>query len=362
MLIYILNFILNMGLGFLILGKNPRETTNTKKAIYLLITFVQLGLLSGLRGESVGYDTTNYYTAFSNSVSGLKEGLINPSGVEWGFYQLSLLIGALGGNASVLILVCALFIMGSCCLFIYRHSENVLMSVFIIMSFPYFYSSFDIVRHFIATSFFLLAYKYLENRKLIPYLILLLIGSQFHLVALFFIPLYFVRNLRNTPLTWGVAGVSSLVLCFFLKDMARIVISLVERWTHYMNDTSTWLEGFGGGIKTAVLYGALLLIALALYNNKKERGFRDECALHYVLLLFCFSVIFINVRMMTRFIMTFGALLAIAIPRLTSPDDTHSEQTANVLSVATVVLGLVYHGFMLFTNWQNVVPYVSIFS
>ena len=287
---------------------------------------------------------------------------IKSSGVELGFYYLCLFIGALGGNAEVLILISALFITGSCCLFIYRHSENVLMSVFIIMSFPYFYSSFDIVRHFIATSFFLLAYKYLENRKLIPYLILLLIGSQFHLVALFFIPLYFVRNLRNTPLTWGVAGVSSLVLCFFLKDMARIVISLVERWTHYTNDTSTWLEGFGGGIKTAVLYGSILLIALALYNNKKERDFRDECALHYVLLLFCFSVVFINVPMMTRFIMTFGALLSIAIPRLASPTGTHDQKTANYLLAVFILLGLVYHAFMLSMSWQNVVPYVSIFS
>ncbi|MBQ8174730.1 MAG: EpsG family protein [Clostridia bacterium] len=362
MLIYIVNFALNMALGFLSMGLHPREASAKRRAVYLAITAVQLALLCGLRGETVGFDTDNYIRIFDSSISDLTTGEYNSTRVELGFYYLCLLIGILGGDATTLLLLCAFFIMGATCLFIYRHSDNVLLSVFVILCFPFYYSSFDIVRHYVALSFFLLAYKYLEEKKPIPYFLIVLAGFIFHKVAVLFVFVYFIRHLRNTPITWALFGTGSVIFCFFTKDIARVVIDLAGRLSGYVSEESTWLSGFGGGIKTAVLYGAILILALILYNNLENREEKDERALHYVLILFCFSVVFINVRMMIRFIVTFIPLLAIAFPRLNAPENARDTKTTRYVTLAFMALGIFYHGFMLLTNWQNVVPYVSVFS
>ena len=362
MLIYIINFAVNMALGLLILGPHPREASNKRRAVYLIITAIQLALLCGLRAESVAYDTSNYIRVFNMSVKDLSSTEFNSARVEIGFYYLCQLIGLLGGTPTTLLLVCSLFIMGATCLFVYRHSDNVLFSVFILLCFPYYYTSFDIVRHYIAVAFFLLAYRYLEEKKPIRYAIIVMLGFVFHKVALFFLLVYLVRHLRNTPITWTLFFTGSVVLCFHAKDLARLVILVLERFANYTNENNTWLSGFGGGIKTAVLYGAILILTLILYNNLEEREERDEHALHYVLLLFCFSVVFINVRMMIRFMVAFIPLLAIAFPRLNNRENARDTKTATFITYAFLALGVFYHGFMLLTNWQNVVPYVSVFE
>ncbi len=361
MLIYILNFTFDMALGLLILGMHPREAPPKRRAVYLVITAIQLALLCGLRAESVGYDTGNYIRMFNSNVADLETDRFNAWNIELGFYYLCQLIGLLGGNATVLFLVCSLFVMGATCLFLYRHSDNVLLSVFVILCFPFYYSSFDIVRHYMAVAFFLLAYRYLEEKKPIPYFLIVLAGMTFHKVAILFIFVYFIRHLRNSPLTWMLFGTGSLIFCFYTKEIARFVIDVSGRLAGYVTEDSSWLSGYGGGIKTAVLYGAILILTLILYNNLEDREEKDERALHYVLILFCFSVVFINVRMMIRFIILFIPLLAIAFPRLNAPENARDKSTAGYLTLAFVLLGVFYHGFMLLTNWQNVVPYIPVF-
>jgi len=94
----------------------------------------------------------------------------------------------------------------------------------------------------------------------------------------------------------------------------------------------------------------------------KDKSRKDMCAVNYVLLLFVFSIIFINARMMTRMIMTSIALLAIAMPQLLDASRTRSLQNRLLLKTGFVVIGLGYHAFMLLTNWQNVVPYIPYWS
>ena len=362
MLIYIINFVANMALGLAILGPHPREASPKRRAVYLIITALQLALLCGLRAECMAYDTKNYIRVFNLSVQDMTTGEFNSPRVELGFYYLCQLIGRLGGTPTTLFLICSLFIMGATCLFVYRHSENVLFSVFILLSFPYYYTSFDIMRHYIALAFFLLAYRYLEEKKFIPFAIIVMLGFPFHKVAVFFLLIYLVRYLKNSPLTWAFFFTGSVVFCFHAKEIAGLIVKVMERFANYTNEGNTWLSGFGGGIKTAVLYGAILTFALILYNNLESREECHERDLHYVLLLFCFSVVFINVRMMIRFMVSFIPLLAIAFPRLNNRENARDPKTATFITYAFLGLGLFYHAFMLWTNWQNIGPYVSIFE
>ena len=158
MIIYIIFFLLNMLIGALLLNKKNKNNPAHKSA-YLIFTTLQYGILAGLRSINVGWDTITYSRLFSEVPDSFQAVAHTHFREEIGFNYLCSLIKICGGDYQTFLLITSIFIVGSCCIFIYRHSHNVLMSVFIILCFPYYYTSLDIIRHYLAVSFFLLGYK-----------------------------------------------------------------------------------------------------------------------------------------------------------------------------------------------------------
>ena len=247
-----------------------------------------------------------------------------------------------------------MFTMGSCCLFIYRHSDDVLMSVFTIMCFPFFYSSFDIIRHFLALSFLLIGYKYVVQRKFFKFLICILLGSLFHSIALIFIFMYFIPKLKFNESTVIITGVVVAISFIWMEDIVEILGKVLGK--DYSNNE--WFGSYGGGSRTAVMYLVVFVIALVLFYNLKQREREEHTAVCMIMGLLCFAILFINARMMTRFIMSSIPFLAIAMPRLLNRANTQRIDIRNVCFAGYTTIGIAYHAYMLMVNWQNVVPYV----
>lgn len=362
MTLYIISFAINMLLGLsLCIKKNGYFNGNElnvnlkKRGLYLFITALQLGLICGFRSSVMAYDTNAYKELFDMASNGWQHLFDKNSYVEIGFQVLCGLIKICGGEYQTLLVITSLFTMGSCCLFIYRHSKDVVLSVFIIISFPFFYSSFDIIRHFLATSFLLLGYKHVVERRPIRFLIYIAIGSLFHKIAWLFVPLYFVRKIKWS---WIVAFVSlgiTMALYIYIRPIGLWLSDFLDKSSGV---DSGWIDSYGGGLKTALMYGVIFLLSIVAFYQTKGKTEDDMNALIHVMLMFLFSILFINARIMTRMIMTMSAFIAIAIPQLLDRKRTMQERDCVVLRFGFIGIGFVYHTFMLTSNWQNVVPYI----
>ncbi|MBQ2969066.1 MAG: EpsG family protein [Bacteroidaceae bacterium] len=356
MSIYIISFLLNMLIGRLVLGNKPSQASSTSKIAYLIFTTIYLGLLCGFRDLSVGWDTNTYYDEFMFRLpNNWNEYRSYRGRLEPGFVLFSLIVKLLGGGYQDLLIASSLFIVGSACLFIYRHSTNVLLSVFILLCFPYYYSSFDIVRHFMATSFILLGYKYVLNRSLSKYLFFVLFAFLFQRSSVIFMLLYVIPNLKFNKRTLVVSLLCT-VIAYFGFDII-MGSSLFSFLGYNMSSYEGWFDSDAGGTKTSIMYFAVFLIAYFAYKNLKNRTSDDEVGLLYVLFLFLFSIVFTKNRMIIRFIMSFIAFLAVYMPLLLVREKAKSKQQTSLLLSAFVAIGLVFHAFMLLTSWQKVVPY-----
>ena len=354
MSVYITHFIINMIAGMFFTSKHSRGNRLGDR-IYLFVTFLQFGLLCGMRSTSVGYDTLNYSSIFNLSPDSFATIFENNRYIEIGFSVFCSIIKILGGNYQTMFIISSLFVMGSACVFIYRHSKNPVLSVFILISFPFYYSSFDIIRHFIATAFFLLGYKYVVEKNFVKYVLCLFIGSLFHAIAWLFLPFYFIRKLKWNSITIFGATIITILSFEFLDQIAIWLSMLINK-----SIPEGWVNSYGGGMKTAIMYFAILLIAIASFYNQKNRDPDKSCALNHVMILFIFSLIFINARIMTRLIMTSVPLLAIAIPELLCDKNNIKNHKNNVVfMLAFILIGFVYHAFMLMTGWQKIIPYVA---
>lgn len=357
MSIYIVSFLLNMILGRLILGKSPSKASSNSKILYLIITTIYFGLLCGFRDLSVGWDTNTYYEEFVVRLPGSFWELKNYNGrLEPGFVLFSLIVKIFGGSYQSFLIFSSLFVVGSACLFIYRHSTNVLFSIFILLCFPYYYSSFDIIRHFMATSFILLGYKYVLDRSFIKYLLFVFLAYQFQKSSVVFILLYFIPQIKFNKLTLLISIVCT-VFAYFSFDII-FSSSLFAFLGYDMSVYEGWFNSEAGGIKTAIMYFMVYIIAYLAYKNLRCKTSVEETGIIYILILLMFSIVFIRNHMIIRFIMSFIAFLSIYVPIILDKSKARSKQKVSLLLKSFVFIGLVYHAFMLLTSWQKVVPYI----
>ena len=354
--IYIISFILNMLVGRLILGNRPSEASSSSKIAYLTFTAIYFGLLCGFRDLSVGWDTNTYYEEFMFRLPNDWNEYRSYTGrLEPGFVIFSLLVKLFGGDFQDLLITSSLFIVGSACIFIYRHSTNVLLSVFILLCFPYYYSSFDIVRHFLATSFILLGYKYVLNRSLIKYSLFVLLAFWFQKSSVIFILLYYIPYIKFNKKTLIISFAFTFIAYFSFDIIMQS--SLFSFLGYNIGSYDGWFGSDAGGSKTAFMYLAVFLIAYLAFKNLKNRTANDETGLVYILFIFLFSIVFIKNRMIIRYIMSFIAFLSIYMPLILQKNKAKSKNNATLLLNSFVIIGLVYHVFMLLTSWQKVVPF-----
>lgn len=355
MAIYILFFILNMLMGEFIMHVKSKDR-NKNKRIYLFLTTMQYGLLAGFRATGMSYDTSAYEIVFNRVHIGWDNLAANTSWVENGYYVLCLAIKTLGGDFRTLLIISSLFIVASTSIFVYRHSKDVLLSVFFLISFPYFYTSMDIIRHYIALSWVLLGYKYVEEQKLIKYLIFILIGAQFHVFAYLMIPIYFLYKLKWTKLSGLIYVITTALIYFFINNVAIVVTVLIGKSVENYN---YWIGSAAGGIKTALMYVVLAVIIGIAYQNILKKNKTTDLALNSTMLLLASAVIYTNARLFIRVLVAMLPIVAISIPDLLCDKGNVVNEKKRFLSKTSIILlGLAYHMYMLLVNWQNVVPYV----
>ena len=356
MIIYIIFFLLNMLIGALLLNKKNKNNPAHKSA-YLIFTTLQYGILAGLRSTNVGWDTITYSRLFSEVPDSFQAVAHTHFREEIGFNYLCSLIKICGGDYQTFLLITSIFIVGSCCIFIYRHSHNVLMSVFIILCFPYYYTSLDIIRHYLAVSFFLLGYKYVIQRDFIKFLIFILLGSLFHRIAFLFLAFYFIRYFKWNAITAVLSIAVTAFLTVYLDTISTAIMVLLHK-TDYTN--SYWVGVEAGGGKTMIMYLIVLIIAILGFHNikPKSRTIIDSDSVTQIMFLFLCAVIFTKARMIIRLMVVFIPLMAIAMPRfLCDQERAGNKKTMRILNGVFICIGTAYHVYLLASNWQNVVPY-----
>lgn len=356
MAIYIIFFLLNMLVGALMLSKKNKNNP-IRKSGYLTFTTLQYGILAGLRSANVGWDTVTYERLFNEIPDSFQAVASTHFREEIGFNYLCSLIKICGGNYQAFLLITSIFIVGSCCIFIYRHSHNVLMSVFIILCFPYYYTSLDIIRHYLAVSFFLLGYKYVIQRDFIKFLIFILLGSLFHRIAFLFLAFYFIRYFKWNAITAALSIAVTAFLTVYLDTISTAIMVLLHK-TDYTN--SYWVGVEAGGGKTMIMYLIVLIIAILGFHNikPKSRTIIDSDSVTQIMFLFLCAVIFMKARMIIRLMVVFIPLMAIAMPRfLCDKERAGNRMTMRILNGVFICIGTAYHVYLLASNWQNVVPY-----
>ena len=291
---------------------------------------------------AVGEDTYGYsFTFIETSKSSWKSVFQSffdyyqtGEGKDPGYNIFQKVVQLLSNDYQVFLFIVALIFFFALGNFIYKNTTrlNDAILAFVIYS-VLFYSFYSItgIRQTIATAFTLYSYEFIKKKKIIPFLILVLLASTIHKSALIFIPLYFIAQINKTKYFYNIILVLFPLFMVYKEDLAGLlkVIGGYEEYTSY--------EGAGTFTFTAIFLlmsiVALIRSKIILKNNYNAQHFYNAFALALLFL----PLSWINPSAL-RVVMYFSIFMLLFIPEIIHSFLTISKKIKTDLTIVTVIL------------------------
>ena len=273
-------------INIIIKGDNPK-----RKHQYVIFLTLVLILQSALRNLAVGADTYAYYLKFidvqNESWNSIFKEMYNTyilnEGKDTGFKLLEKVFSSFIPSFRVFLFFVAICFFVPFCKLAERTLNNTSqLFLFFCIYQAIFYDFFSVtgLRQTVATVALLLGIKFIEENKLLRFLIIVLIASFIHKSVLLIIPFYFVAKLPNSKF---LLLASLLVVPFIIpraREMAELLAeaSASDQYMYYIDNS---YETKGAVYFLLYLIGGAVLITFAKWKNRTSVPdiFVTACAL-----------------------------------------------------------------------------------
>lgn len=189
---------------------NKEYEEKTKRKAICLIGFFSIFLMFALRHQSMGVDL-HYrayygYLGWFDTISEMSWAdvfIAKIANYERGYIILNKLISVLNADRQFFLGTCAFFTLLPIFYIIYKKSVSPFQSIIIYMGLPVFLLTFSGLRQALAIGICTLSLIFIQNKKPIKFILLVLLASFFHYTAIIFLVSYPIYHLKiHTNLRW----------------------------------------------------------------------------------------------------------------------------------------------------------------
>lgn len=299
---------------------------NKKIERLLLFLFMTvLVFLSGFRSQTIGYDTVGHLNYFISSSISIQAAF---DFKEPGYGLLSLIVSNFGGFQLFLVIISILSIT-----LLYKSTSYFalypLISLYVFVMSYFTENNLAKIRQSTAVLILLFSLKYLYKKRLIPFIIIVILGASFHTSALVFLVVPFLLkiqlNQKRTIIIFLIALLlyfSRVPIIFYREWIPMIFANInldflnISSFVNYADRDSTLREA-GGFI--GYLYHVGLIIPVVLFYNK-IKSFVNEKTMFLINIYFWGSIVFMVLfdlsLINSRFSMFFLMAGIFALPNL----------------------------------------------
>ncbi|SJN37863.1 capsular polysaccharide biosynthesis protein [Marinilactibacillus psychrotolerans 42ea] len=357
--------------GLLLLGI---FLTSAKKVfgnkLYLLISFFTLFILSAFRSINIGNDTEDYLYMFQNF--GQSQDIFGiDTRIEIGYVALNKVLFLISSNPLILFGVTSAFVIGVFMLFMYKNSNIFWFSVFLFINLRIYYFTLSGIRQAIALAIILISYKFIKERKPIPFSLLVLLASSFHASAIFFFLVYPLSKIKYSKKVMLMYTFVGGVLFLTFNYTIGIILNILPQYENYLS--SSYFES----IKLASIIDFIIILLIFLFglftshrflssadrrlveeNSKNSSGSSSlNILLHIISLAVMITFIAINGAVIKRAALYFFMFAVIFIPYTIQ---NIKNKKVRVLTLYLIfVLVFAYNLIILIyrPEWQRVYPF-----
>ena len=238
MTIYYFTISVIAGLGFILTDKKKEKK---KTVIYIILSFLILVFTASFR-YAIGFDYFSYKNIYE-TISGLEfNDILNYYWKEPLFFILCKLFCILGCPYHLFLVFLNIFLISAVLWFVFNYSKIPWTSIYFYITLQFLAYNMNLLRQSVALTFFLFAYPFLKDKKIVPYTILIITGGMFHNTLLLLFPFYFLLTKKNTKkYTLLVIVLSVLIYYFFDPFFSLIMPMLPEKYADYFDVSMDYL-------------------------------------------------------------------------------------------------------------------------
>jgi len=293
LLLLVVLFVCNSN-GYWITERQPKADTTvsfnreTITTLGFCLVILVLVLFEGLRSSTVGTDTPGYCRRFERGIGWS----INVTGgstfeSEPLFNIITLAARFVSPHYIALLMVVSTICAVTSIKSIKDVSVNFTVSTYSFVTLAFYLFGFAAMRQGLALCIFMLSFKYVIERNLWKFLIVVLAGSLIHKTLLITIPIYFLGYLKFTKKSFALIVTCALIIASLLPKILAYTSTLDERYKYYTLETPE----SSGALLT--LFAGFLFVFFLLYRktiNVNRLRFYD-IYLYMLLISVCIYVV-----------------------------------------------------------------------
>ena len=232
-----------------------------KRKITVFFSFIVLWLFYIFEDGSTMADTKEYISDFYAFSRSSLQNAIDDSQEEMGFVLLNKFLSVFSDNEFILLFTCGTIIVWSFAYSVYKYSTIIWFSAFLFLNIPYLQSLY-VLRQYLAISICLLSISFVLNRKLLPFLVLIILAFSFHKTAIIFLPVYFLYKI-NINIKFFIV---SIIIGYIYYSYG---FSLIESFLSFSElDYGAYMDSFSNA--TATFIDAFLLVLFFVAFDFKQ--------------------------------------------------------------------------------------------
>lgn len=241
------------------------------------------------------------------------------------------------------------------------------ISIFIFVFNPYiFLVGLSAIRQTMALSLFILAINFSKNKRILPYIICIILACLIHTSAIILLPFYFLANKKHIDKRW--IFIVLLGLLFMIVYGKDIVNSILQSFAGELSlNYSYYLFEEESNSLRSIILTSITLIYIAINIPHLEGSTLMFSKLYFIGCIF--GILAYHVSMLTRLQMYFDIFSIVSIPMIMCHNNTQRTLKNEVGLLVNkyflpvlifVVYGLRYYSF--FTNplWESFYVYHTI--
>lgn len=291
---------------------------------------IMLICIAGLRYETGGdWDTYtmlfNHFPTFSQLIG--RPAVFADVPVEEGFVLLSAFIKSLGGTVQHLFFVVTFINITLIACAARKYTQYPVVALLCYYGILYFNLEMIYIRQAMAVALCFFALQYIEPRRIVPYLVFILLACTFHRVAALMIPLYFIMHRRIPSWVYLTAvGVGAVLMLAGIPWIQTIFLT-VAGWLgeNYADKAETYTQNAMFAVNRGLSIGFVLNLAMlvVLMFFKKQIDERPHgtvmlnmFAASLLLYYYCFELVEVSNRVRLFFLIGIIALLPMVLEAL----------------------------------------------
>ena len=348
-------------LVFLVFKLTGHEISREVEIKMHLILFFSLFFVTlALRHKSIGVDMQNYLTKYHRiALYDISYVWDNSGSIDIGYGLLNKFFAQLGFDDRIFIAAISFMMVAPIAWLYCRESDNWMLTVSLFLILPIFTMCFSGFRQALAIAVVPFAFYFAQKRKLIGFIITVLLAMSFHNSAVFLAFLYPVFHMRLTKRSLYFI-VPSLILAFILnRQIYALVLGILGgKYEERYSDMS------GTGAYTMLILFILLAVFSFVFTDESKMD-KYDFGLRNILLLIVVLQFFAPVNSIAMRVNYYYLLfLPIIIPRMVVCHNDRYKNFVYIAQYGMVALFTFYFFYKLShgSDTMRIYPYLPYWS